>query len=72
MCFHDADDDIFSAAEPANAFAQHAEGFADARSIAEKKLEAAVLFFLRAVTQPVFRRFSGWIKRFGHAVRYLS
>ena len=70
--FDDPDDYVFSTAVAANAFAEHAEGLADARGIAEEELEAAPLFLRRAGEKPVFGRFSSWIRRFGHAVRYTS
>ncbi len=41
MGFDDADDDVFATRSAANAFAQHAEGLADAGSVAEEDLEAA-------------------------------
>jgi len=43
--FDDADDDVFTALAAANAFREHAEGFADAGGVAEKDLETTARFF---------------------------
>src|SRR3984957_2233674 len=46
MRLDDADDDVFSAAAPPDGFTQHAERFAHARCIAQKKLQDALGSFL--------------------------
>jgi len=64
--FDDADHDVFAAAFAADTFAQHAEGFADAGSVAEEDFEASVFAFSGlGFIEPVFRSFSGWW-RCGH------
>src|SRR5882762_10806951 len=56
MGFHDTDHDVLAAASAPERLAQHAKGFADARSVAEEKLEnAACLLRGRGNLQPVFR-----------------
>ena len=57
MGFYHADDGIFTAAVAANALAQHAVGFADARSISEKDLEDPLSFFGSDFFQPLLRTF---------------
>jgi hypothetical protein len=52
--FDDADDDVFAALAAADAFGEHAEGLADAGSVAEKDLEAAAGLFLVGGDEPVF------------------
>ena len=53
--FEEADDHVFAASVATNAFAEHAEGFADAGSIAEKKFEDAFGFFGGSgLLEPVF------------------
>ena len=66
MGFDDADDDVFATAAAANAFAEHAEGFADAWRVSEKNFEAAALLLRLAREEPVFRRFS----ILSHAVQF--
>jgi hypothetical protein len=54
--FNDADDHVFAAVLPADSFAQHAKGFADAGSVTEKKLENAAGLLRRGSDfQPLFR-----------------
>ncbi len=55
---HDADDDILAALAAADAFAQHAEGLADAGSVAQKDLEPAAGLLRIGGGQPVFRTLS--------------
>jgi len=55
---NNASDDVLTAASAANAFAQHAEGFADTRGISQEDFEAAALLFCIAAQQPVFRGFA--------------
>jgi hypothetical protein len=52
VCFHYADDDVFAAAVAANGFAEHGEGFADARRVAQKKLEVRRALFPAARRPP--------------------
>ena len=52
--FDDADDDVFTALAAANAFREHAEGFADAGSVAEKDLEATASLLRLGGHEPVF------------------
>jgi hypothetical protein len=52
--FDDADDDVFTALAAANAFREHAEGLADAGSVAEKDFEAAARFLRLGRHEPVF------------------
>ena len=59
VSFDDADDDVLTALAAANAFREHAEGLADAGSVAEKYLEAAARFFGLGGDQPVFGTFPG-------------
>ena len=54
--FDYADDDVFSALAAANAFREHAEGFADTGSVADEDLEAAAGFLGLGGDQPVFGR----------------
>src|SRR5467141_33547 len=54
--FHDTDHDVLATASAPERLAQHAKGFANARSVAEEKLEnAACLLRGRGNFQPVFR-----------------
>lgn len=54
MAFDDADDHILTAATPAYALAQHAEGFTDTRSVAKKTSKRPRLL-VAAGLQLVFR-----------------
>ena len=54
----DADDDILAALAAADAFTQHAEGLADAGSVAQKDLEPAAGLLRIGGVQPVFRTLS--------------
>jgi hypothetical protein len=55
MRFHNTDNHVFSAAPASECFAQHAIGFADPRSVAEKQLKYAARFLWRRRDfQPVF------------------
>jgi hypothetical protein len=58
MGFHDSDHNVFAAASAAERLAQHAEGLAHTRSVAEEKLEDAACFLRgRGDLQPIFRLF---------------
>ena len=70
--FDDADDYILASAVAADAFAEHGEGFADARSVAEKDLEAAAALLAVAGEQPVFRGFAFWSVCLRQALECLS
>src|ERR1700732_3595499 len=60
--FHDSDHHVFAAASAAERLAQHAEGLADSRSVAEEKLEYAACFLRgRGDFQPIFRLLRQWI-----------
>ena len=79
-----ADDDVLAAAAPAQALAEHAEGFADPWSVAEEDFEAAarravglrirgeqpVLWSLACRRRLAGRCFAGWFPCVAHAVRY--
>src|SRR5205807_10518169 len=47
VCFHYADDHVFAAAAPPQGFAEHAERFSYAGSVAQKKLKDAAGFLWR-------------------------
>jgi hypothetical protein len=49
-----SDDDVLAAAIAADTLAQHAIGFAHARSVAKKQLEDALLLLGRDFFQPLF------------------
>jgi len=70
MGFDKADDDVFAAATAADAFAEHAEGLADAGGVAEEDLETATLLLGVAGVQPVFRGLSLIGHTIGHAVQF--
>src|SRR5207253_6125069 len=58
VCFHYADDHVFAAAAPPQGFAEHAERFSYAGSVAQKKLKDAAGFLWRRDSfQPFFRFF---------------
>ena len=54
--FHNADDDVFAATAAADRFAEHAEGLADTRGVAQEELEDAPrLLGWRGDFEPLFR-----------------
>jgi hypothetical protein len=68
--FDDADDYVFAALAAAYALAQHAEGLADAGSVAEEDLEAAACLFGLGCGKPVLGTLARW--GFGGQRRRLS
>ena len=68
--FDDADDNVFAALPTANAFGEHAEGLANAGSVAEKDLEETARFFGFGGDEPILGTFAGC--RIGRQGRSIS
>jgi hypothetical protein len=54
MGFNHTDDDVLTAAVPADTLAQHAVGLANTRSVAKKQFEYSLLLLGRDFFQPLF------------------
>ncbi len=55
VCLDDTDNNVLAATAAPYAFAEHAEGLADARCIPEKDLKSPAFLLRFAALQPIFR-----------------